>query len=123
MKHRAEQRVRVPLRLLFAWRPKLEATLADVREGRLSYSAGVPLQVSRLDTPRGGFFVVDGHHRAVEAALRGDAYVWGLVDANVPRIERTGGAHRAYVEGKANVASFVREVGCDRRRSRRRWRR
>lgn len=99
--------VTIPLRRLYAWKPKLAETMLDVQEGRLSYSSGQPLRVTRLDSPRGAFFILDGHHRAVESALRGDAVVHGVVDPEMPRIERTGGAHRSVVEQKANVLEFA----------------
>ena len=99
--------LRVPLSKLFAWKPKIAETLVDVEEGRLSYSSTVPLSVSRLDTPRGGFFVLDGHHRAVEAACAHKAFVMGTLDRYIPRIERTGGAHRDVLLNKGKVLDEV----------------
>jgi len=93
----------IPLRLIYAWGPKVEETIEDVRKRRLSYHTGIPLKVSRLDSPRGAFFIVDGHHRVVEAVNRGERTIRGVVDSFIPRIERTGGAHRSWVEGKVNV--------------------
>lgn len=102
-----ESVITIPLRLVYAWRPKVEETIEDVRLGALSFAKGVPIQVSRLDLPRGAFFVIDGHHRVVEAVKRGDRVIRAIVDAHVPRIERTGGAHRSYVEAKVCVLTFV----------------
>ncbi len=107
MRKRAGEVLIVPLRLVYGWRPKVEETIVDVREGRLSYHSGVPLRVSRLDSPRGGFFIVDGHHRVVEAVRRGELTIRAIVDEHVPRIERTGGAHRTWVEQKVCVLSFA----------------
>jgi hypothetical protein len=93
---------------LFAWRPKLLETIVDVDEGRLSYSPGKPLRVSHLDTPRGAFMILDGHHRAVEAVRAGNATIAVELDSYVPRIERAGGAYSSYVDDKVNVADFLK---------------
>lgn len=85
--------LRIPVKKLFAWKPKIDETMVDVEQGRLSRAGEAPLRVSRLDRPRGGFFVLDGHHRAVEAVCAHKAFVFGTLDEYVPRIERTGGAH------------------------------
>lgn len=97
----------MPIRRIFGWRPKVDATIVDVLAGRLSYSSHLPIMVSRLDSPRGGFFIVDGHHRVVEAVRRGDLIVRAVVDSHVPRIERTGGAYFAWVVEKVRVADHV----------------
>jgi hypothetical protein len=99
--------ITVDVRKLWAWGPKVDATIIDVNEGRLSYSNAQPLVVSRLDTPRGAFYIVDGHHRAVEAVVNGRRTVLAIVSDEVPRIERTGGAHRSVVEQKVNVSKHV----------------
>lgn len=98
----------VDVRKLFAWAPKVRETITDVNEGRTSRSNDQPVKVSRLDTPRGSFWVVDGHHRVVEAVNRGDKTVRIVVDDMLPRIERTGGAYASVLADRVNVASFVR---------------
>ena len=79
----------------------------DIQQGRLSYNTGQPLKVSRLDTPRGAYFVIDGHHRLVEAILSGKKTVAVEIDKFIPRIERTGGSHRHILEEKANVYTYL----------------
>lgn len=101
---------------LFGWRPKLEEVVVDVREGRVSRSNGQPLVVSRLESPRGALMIMDGYHRAVEAVLASQARIGARVDEFLPKIERAGGAYREYVDGKVNVAEFVRPDGPARRR-------
>ena len=98
---------RVAIRSVFGWRPKVDRTLVDVDEGRLSFSASFPVVASRLDTPRGAFYIIDGYHRVVEAVLRGDRGIDVVIDPNIPRIERTGGAHAAFVNDKVNVYDYV----------------
>lgn len=93
---------------LYAWRPKLEETVVDVNEGRLSHATGKPLRVSRLDSPRGAYAIIDGHHRAVEAVRGKQPTVRVEIDRHVPRIERAGGAYQSYVSDKVNVADFVK---------------
>ena len=100
--------MRVSLKRIYAWRPKVIQTLEEIRRGRLSYSSDLPVVVSRLDVPRGGLFIVDGHHRVVEAVLRRARGVDAVVDRYVPWIERTGGAHRGWLEDMVNVSSFVK---------------
>jgi len=100
---------RVTLSKLWAWGPKLESALRDVREGRKSFSPDEPVRVSRLDAPRGHFFVMDGHHRAIEAVLRGDLDIATVVDEHVPRIERTGGAFAYKLAAKRRVVDFLAE--------------
>ena len=93
----------VDVKKLFAWRPKLEETIVDVNEGRISRSGDQPLRVSRLDTPRGAFMILDGHHRAIEAIRAGHQTIPIEIDHYVPRIEHTGGAFGSYVDDKVNV--------------------
>lgn len=90
---------------LYAWRPKVTETVIDVREGRLSRSNKNPLVVSQLDSPRGAFWIVDGHHRAVEAIQAGKKSVKVMIDSNVPCIERTGGAYRSVLSDKIQMTS------------------
>ena len=99
----------VPVNRLYSPRWKLEETLTEVRDGKLSRSNEQPLRLTRLDSPRGSFFILDGNHRAVEAVLAGKRTVTGIIDPEMPRIERTGGAHRDAVASKVNVVEFVRE--------------
>lgn len=103
----AESLRSVDAKKLFAWIPKLKETLVDIDEGRLSHSPGEPVLVSRLDTPRGAYFVLDGHHRMVEAILAKKNMIPIQIDAYVPRIEHIGGAYNSYVENKVNVVDFL----------------
>jgi hypothetical protein len=106
---------RVPLARFYADPRKLDDTIRDVVEGRRSFSGGQPLVVSRLDTPKGSFYTIDGHHRLVEAIERGDAEVEGVIAEFLPRIERTGGAHRDMVARKVRALEYVRQkMGLDR---------
>lgn len=98
---------RVPLTRFFADPKKLDDTLQDVREGRRSFSVGQPVVASRLDTPKGSFYTIDGHHRLVEAIERGDATIETVVAEFLPRIERTAGAHREMVARKVRAVAYV----------------
>ena len=92
---------------LYAWGPKLEQTLEEILAGKLSFSTHLPIRVSRLDDPRGGLFILDGHHRAIEAGIAGKVDLPADLDLLMPRIERTGGAHREILMGKISVQAFV----------------
>lgn len=98
----------------------VDETLLDVLEGRRSRSSDLPVIVSSLDHPRGGFLVLDGHHRVVEALMRdtsfgvslgnGSRTITAMVDPRAPRIERTGGAY-SWAKNNVNIAEHVyREV-------------
>lgn len=104
---------RVALSKIWAWGPKLEGALKDVHEGRKSFSTADPVRVSRLDSPRGHFFVIDGHHRVIEAVLRGDKSVAVEVDEYVPRIERTGGAFAHKLAAKRRAVDVAKEESID----------
>jgi hypothetical protein len=99
----------VGVKKLFAWAPKLEETIVDVHEGRISHSPTLPLRVSRLRSPRGAYFIIDGHHRAVEAILAGKSEIAAEVDQHVPRIERAGDAYRNFVDNKVNLYDVLRK--------------
>jgi hypothetical protein len=97
----------VDVRKLYAWHPKLEETIVDVDEGRISHSTDQPVRISRLDSPRGAYMILDGHHRAVEALRKGQRTIPIEIDRYVPRIERAGGAFDTYVNDKVNVYDRV----------------
>ena len=99
----------VALARVWGWRPKVDRTIVDVAEQRLSFSTGAPIVVSRLDGRR-GYYLIDGYHRVVEAALAGRRSIRAEVDPNVPRIERTGGAHRAFLEDAVSIRDYVQQV-------------
>lgn len=101
----------VDAKKLYAWRPKLEETIVDVDEGRLSHSPDEPVRVSRLDSPRGAFLILDGHHRAVEAIRKGRRTIPIEIDHYLPRIERAGGAFETYVNDKVRVYDRITRGG------------
>lgn len=92
---------------IFAWSPKVDETIEDVAEGRTSRSTDQPVVVSQLDTPRGGYWIIDGHHRVVEAVQRGDSKINVVIDEHLPRVERTGGAYTSVLTNRVNVAKRV----------------
>lgn len=108
--HRCDAVLTIPLGRIRGWQPKVIETIVDVREGRLSFQSGTPIKVSRLDTPRGAFFIVDGHHRVIEAALRGDTSIQAIVDVHVPRIDRTGGAYQRWTSDMVRPLDKVRSL-------------
>lgn len=106
-----ESVLQVDVRKLYAWEVKLRETMADVSSGSLSYSAGSAILVSRLDKPRGAFYIMDGHHRVVQAIMSGEASVVVEVSEHVPRIERTGGAYNHVLQQMVQVYKFVQSYG------------
>jgi len=97
----------IDVKKIFAWAPKVDETIVDVEEGRTSRSTDQPIVVSQLDTPRGGFWIVDGHHRVVEAVQRGDSKINVVIDEHLPRVERTGGGYTSVLSNRVNVAQRV----------------
>lgn len=100
----------IPLNRLYGWMPKVEEVYDDIKAGKLSYSPGVPARVSRLDNPRGAFFIIDGYHRIVEAGIKGAASISATLDEYTPRIERTGGSHRDMVNNKVPILAVIKKL-------------
>lgn len=96
----------VRLRNLYAWGPKVIETLDELKQGELSYhEAGSPVLVSKLSR-RGAWFVIDGHHRVIEAIRRGDSTIEIVHSADVPNIEH-GGGYRDMLSKMVNIADAV----------------
>ena len=95
---------------LYAAEHLLHGALKDIEAGRPSMSTHLPVRVSRLETPRGGLMVLDGHHRVIEAGLRGDTSVPVEIDTYLPRIERSAGAWKDWVGKRTPVKAFVDRV-------------
>lgn len=55
---------RVPASKIFSSKWKIEETIEDIEQGRLSQSSGAPL-VAKFSN-RSGYVLVDGHHRVLE---------------------------------------------------------
>jgi hypothetical protein len=92
---------------LYAAEHLLAGALEDIEAGRLSVSTHLPVRVSRLEAPRGALIVLDGHHRVIEAGLRGGTSVPVEVDSYMPRIERAGGAWKDWIQKRIPVKTFV----------------
>jgi hypothetical protein len=102
----------VPIARLYGWRPKMDEVLQDIRSGRLSHTNG-PVTISRLDSPRGSFFVMDGHHRIVEAGMAGRDTIEAIINQYTPRIERTGGSFRDMVADKEPFTSLIQRIAAN----------
>ena len=103
----APKAMRVAIHRFFGRRSKVDQTVEEVLEGKRSYSTLYPVAVSRLDTPRGGMYIVDGYHRVTEAILRGDPWLYAVVSRDIPRIERTGGAYKSWLDDMVNLRSYL----------------
>ncbi|KKN96697.1 hypothetical protein LCGC14_0163410 [marine sediment metagenome] len=97
---------RVRLRSLYAWEPKIDKTFSEIEKGELSYHAAKsPLLVSKLEK-RAAWFILDGHHRAIEALQRGETEIDAVHSADVPNIEH-GGGYRNMLSQMVNVADKI----------------
>jgi hypothetical protein len=96
----------VKLGRVYGSEPLVEGAMIDIEKGRPSRTKR-PVRVSRLDSPRGGFFVLDGYHRAVQAALAGRSTLSVEVEPFMPYIERTGGVWNELVSKKVPVRHHV----------------
>lgn len=108
-----ESVLNVPLNKIYGWKPKADQTIEDIRQNKLSYSADSPLILSRLDNPRGYFFIMDGYHRFLQAILANQATLPATIDSFVPRIERTGGAHSSMVNEKVHLLPYFSKAFSD----------
>jgi hypothetical protein len=95
----------VSLKKIYGWKPKVAEAVKEVISGETSRTEGTPL-VSRLDSPKGAFFIIDGYHRIIEKAMSGGVSIVVTIDEFTPRIERTGGAHRNMLEDKIPILSY-----------------
>ena len=86
--------------------PLVEGAMIDIEKGRPSRTRR-PVRVSRLDSPRGGLFILDGYHRAVQAALVGQTMLEVEVEPALPYIERPVGTWGDLVRRKVQVRSYV----------------
>lgn len=100
----------IPIKKLYGWAPKVEEVYQDILAQRLSHATGNPVTVSRLDNPRGAFFILDGYHRIVEAGIAGQTAIQATIDQYIPRIERTGGSHRDMVAQKVPIMDLIQRL-------------
>jgi hypothetical protein len=105
-----QQEIVIPVKKLFGWRPKLMEAIQDIHDGLLSHSTGSPIIVSRLDSPRGSFFMMDGYHRVLESMMAGQLEIQAKIDLYTPRIERTGGAHQNMVNNKVRIVDVASQL-------------
>lgn len=101
-----QKNISIPTTRLFGWQPKAKEAIKDIQEGRLSLNSGTPVVVSRLDNPRGSFFVLDGHHRILEAIMSGKTMIDAQIDLYTPRIERTGGGYESILSDKVRLSDM-----------------
>lgn len=99
--------MRVDIKKLYGWKSKVEETITDIIAERYSRQVGIPVTVSQLDTPRGTYFVLDGHHRVIEALKRKERTIQVDVSEHVPHIQRTGGAYDSYMQNMVPIQKFV----------------
>jgi hypothetical protein len=103
----------VEISKLYGEPDKIKETARDIDQGRISRSVGSPITVSRLDSPRGCFYLMDGYHRTLEAARRGERTIAAALDRYMPRIERTGGAFSGMVARKVSISKALDILGRD----------
>ena len=97
--------IKIPIQKIYAWIPKLEETLQDIKNNKLSYSKDKPIVVSKFGR---NFFILDGHHRMFEAYSEGKSFtIDAVIDKYVPDIERTGGAYNSYLSNCKRFVDFI----------------
>ena len=92
----------IPLKKLMAAGWKVTETKKDLSEGRLSKNLGAIL-VSRISG--GKFFILDGHHRALEAMARNEKTICAEISEHVPHLEKTGGAYDRVLKSATKLNS------------------
>jgi len=102
--------LRVPLSKLYTPDWKLQQTINEVRRGLVSHATGQPIIVSKLETPRGAYFVMDGNHRVLEAIERGETKISAVVNPHVPNMHRAGGAFNSMLATAVRIADYVKRI-------------
>lgn len=98
--------ITVPINKIYGWKVKFDEVIDDFSLNKLSMTEG-PITLSRLDDPRGFYFLMDGYHRTVSAALAGQSSIQAVIDKYVPNIDRTGGAYASYLTQKAPIVDLI----------------
>lgn len=101
--------IEVPFAKLMGNREKTEEAFREVKDGLTSRTEG-PITVSRLDSPRGSFFLMNGYHRAIESILDNNYSIQAIIDQYVPRIERTGGAYNGLIGEKVVISRYIQNL-------------
>lgn len=96
----SESTIEIPISRLYGWKPKILETIEEIKNNQLSFNSSKPILVSRLDFPRGSFYVMDGHHRVIETMMKNKNTIVGIVDLYLPRIERTDGGYKGMLAEK-----------------------
>ena len=97
---------KVALKQLFSPLWKIQETLKDIDEGKVSKNNGI-VKVSKMGN--GKYFIIDGNHRVVEAIQRGEDSIIVVLDEFVPDITRTGGAYNNMIGEAVQVISVVKK--------------
>jgi hypothetical protein len=96
---------KVALSSLYSPLWKVEDTLKDISDGRVSMNSGV-VKVSKLGNGR--YFIIDGNHRVVEAIQRGEVSINVTLDEYIPDMNKTGGAYDTMVKSAIRVVEVVK---------------
>lgn len=95
----------VSLAKLYSPKWKIDETLADIRNQKLSHSNHMALRVSKLG--KGRYFLMDGNHRALEALLAGKSSLSAIIDEHVPDMTRTGGSYASIIASAVPITSAL----------------
>lgn len=93
------QEIEVALNKLFGWKTKVVQSIENVRNDRLSYTKGA-INVSRLDSPRGAFFVLDGHHRVLKPLRMVKSQFSLLLMSTYPELKELAGHSKTWLMKK-----------------------
>jgi len=85
---------------------KLEETFQEILDNQLSFSAGNPLQVAKSLEMRNAFFVLDGHHRAIESIIRGQNSIYVHWSDSYPYID--AGIGNVLPSDKIKIIDFLK---------------
>lgn len=94
---------------LYGNQPKMDEVYHDIINKKLSHSSGQPIIVSKLSKPRGSFFIIDGYHRVVEAALVGETVIRAVIDNYIPAIDKAGvDGFKYMLSEKAPISELIK---------------
>ena len=95
----------IKINRIYGWIPKLDQTIQDILDNKLSHSDG-PIIVSKLDTPPRCFYMIDGYHRVLEAIQRKEMTIECEICVDISHIQRTGGAYNTVLEQKTQILLY-----------------
>jgi hypothetical protein len=92
---------------IWSFRLKLEEVYKNIAEGRGTQSSGITPIVNKSLELRSAFFVLDGHHRIMQAIMNNDDQVYVQWNKDFPYLDAGIGNELPY--GYMKIIDFLKE--------------